>query len=172
MFDIADPDNSLYFMITLRRAKQHFKGIFFWAARIPGNSLQLSIRISNNTGSLYFFTFSHCLMPDAWMGGYIQTQNKPKYNFITSWNPIPTVQHDVVNIDILYKFVEHPTVKRTSLHPPIHGTVKGTWKNWIYICSSFLFQVIWDFQNICSNLCQPRMRDLEGWPVRDRYQIW
>ena len=42
----------MYFIIT--GAKQHSKGIFFWVAHILGNSLQLSIQISNNTGSLYF----------------------------------------------------------------------------------------------------------------------
>ena len=101
------------------------------------------------------------------MGGYIQTQNKPKYNIITSWNPIPTVQHDVVNIDILYKFVEHATVKRTSLHPPIHGTVKGTWKNWIYICSSFLFQIILRLSEHLFKFVSTK----DAWPWRMTWQI-
>jgi len=126
VFYIVDPDNALYFMITLRWAKQHFKGTVFWASRILENSLQLSIRISNNTGSLYFFLPSHT----AWLSNVNSNTNgwvhsNPKQAEVQYYllREIRYVQNNVVNIDILCKFVEHATVKKTSLHPSIHGTV-------------------------------------------------
>ena len=93
--------------------------MFFRVARILGNSLQLSIKISNNTGSLYFLpSHTACLSngnsnTNGWVLSNPQ-QAEIQYYLLRE---IRYVQHDVVNIDILCKFVEHTctTVKRTSL---------------------------------------------------------
>ena len=56
------------------------------------------------------------------MGGYFQTHN---YYLLRE---IRYVQHEVVNIDILCKLVEHTTVKITSLRQ-FMKLVKGLEKN-------------------------------------------
>ena len=116
------------------------KVMFFRVARILGNSLQLSIRIVNNTGRLYFLP-SHT----AWlsngnsnMDGWVLSnpqQAEIQYHLLCE---IRYVQHEVVNIDILCKLVEHTTVKRTSLCH-FMKLLKGLEKNWIYICSRVHF---------------------------------
>ena len=112
-------------------SKTVFQKYFFWVARILGNSLQLSIQIGNDTGSLYFLP-SHT----AWLsngnsntnGWVLSNPQQAEIHYLLS--EIQYVQHEVVNIDILCKFVKHTTVKRTSLCQ-FMKLLKGLVKDWI-----------------------------------------
>ena len=59
---------------------------------------------------------------------YKQNENKSKYNIIC-FSKSDTFSTSWSIIDLFCEYVKHATVKRTSLNPAIHVTVKGIEEN-------------------------------------------